>query len=414
MNRVPPHDLQAEAAVLGTVLVSPRVVDEVAVHLTPADFYRPAHQATYAAMLKLRSAGEPIDIVSVASEADAGLVGVDDLMQIQATVGSIGAVQRHVRTVIDHALRRQALLVAADIAEAAYGGRDVDELIRVAQGRTQDLIRPTPDVPPTDLADLADFLDRPREEIPGGEWAVPGLLRRTWRALFVAGEGVGKTTMLRQLAILAAQGVHPFAFSAIPPVRTLMVDTENPAEVIDHQSNLIVPHLHELHRGWCWLWSRPQGIDIRSRSGRAELEAAVAHVRPSLVCIGPVYKIYRQQASENYELVAMEVQQVLDDLRTRYQFALVLEHHAPGASAGSRRELKPKGSAVWLAWPEFGITLKPIDVSDGKVQSLELARYRFDRIPAAWPKKLTRGTKWPWEGVWDNGTFTDDDQGGPF
>lgn len=408
--RETPSDIDAEVAVLGAVLVSPRVLDDVGTHLTPSDFYRPAHQEAFAAMLRLRSEGAPIDVVSVAGavRASGGSCSPEDLMSIQTAVASIGAASRHSRTIVDHALRRQAIAVASEIASAAYGTSDVDALIRTAGDLVASLVRPTPDHPPGDLIDLRGFIGRERETIPGGEWAVPGLLRRTWRAMFVAAEGVGKTTVMRQLAILTARGVHPFAFTSIPPVRTLMVDCENPAEVIDHQVGLILPNLHELEPGWCWLWSRPQGIDLRSRSSRAELEAAIAFVQPSLVCLGPVYKTYRQQASENYELVAMEVQQVLDDLRTRYQFALVLEHHAPGSSGMSKRELKPKGSAVWMAWPEFGITLKPGEVRNGAVQELELRRYRYDRIPSSWPQKLTRGPKWPWEGVWDNATFTDD------
>ena len=48
---------------------------------------------------------------------------------------------------------------------------------------------------------------------------------------------------------------------------------------------------------------------------------------------------------------------MLDDLRTRFGFALVLEHHAP-KPRGGRRDLLPFGSQRWLARPELGIRLK--------------------------------------------------------
>lgn len=400
----PPADLDAEAAVLGAVLVSPRVLDDVSPFLTASDFQRPQHQWIYDAMLTLRSQGQPIDPITVAGAvAD---VSPSDVYELQSAIGSIGASVRHAHTVVDHALRRQALAVAADITAAANDSTDVDALIALARLRVSDLVRPTPDQPPADLSDLVAFLERPKEEIPGGEWAIPGVLRRTWRAVFVGGEGSGKSTLLRQLAVLPARGVHPFVFTDIPPIRTLMVDCENPAEVIDHQAGLVLPRLHELERGQCWLLSRPQGIDVRSRASRAELEAAIAHCRPSLVCMGPIYKMFRTASGENYEAAAAEVQNVLDDLRIRYQFALVLEAHQPGASgADNKRAPRPGGSALWLRWSEFGITLKVKEVVDGRVSILDVARFRFDRIPATWPNQLVRGQEFPWEGRYPDGTF---------
>lgn len=411
-ERTPPCDLHAEAAVLGAILVSPGVLDQVSPFLADYDFYRRQHQVAYRAMLRLRALGQPIDLVSVAAEADAtdvlhGTVTVDELFDIQASLGSIGGAVRHARTVVDHALRRQAIGVASDIASAAYENADVDALIALANGRVSDLIRPVPDQPPADLSDLTAFLTRPKQEIPGGEWAIPGVLRRTWRAVFVGGEGSGKSTLLRQLAVLPARGLHPFVFTAIPKIRTLMVDCENPSEVVEHQVSLVLPKLHELEPGQCWLWSRPQGIDVRARSSRAELEAAIAHVRPALVCMGPIYKMFRTASGENYEAAAAEVQNVLDDLRMRYQFALVLEAHQPGASgADNKRAPRPGGSALWLRWSEFGVTLKVKEVEHGKVQVLDVGRFRYDRIPATWPTQLVRGMDWPWEGRYPDGTFT--------
>lgn len=45
MTRAPAHDLAAEQAVIGAVLIAPPVIAELAGLLTPADFYRPAHTA---------------------------------------------------------------------------------------------------------------------------------------------------------------------------------------------------------------------------------------------------------------------------------------------------------------------------------------------------------------------------------
>ncbi|HEY7606216.1 MAG TPA: DnaB-like helicase N-terminal domain-containing protein, partial [Actinomycetes bacterium] len=49
----PPHNLEAEEAVLGAVLASGRLLPEVTALLEEADFYRPAHRAIWRAMLRL-------------------------------------------------------------------------------------------------------------------------------------------------------------------------------------------------------------------------------------------------------------------------------------------------------------------------------------------------------------------------
>ena len=106
----------------------------------------------------------------------------------------------------------------------------------------------------------------------------------------------------------------------------------------------------------------------------------------------------RRRPGESYEDAAEGVQQVLDDLRTRFGFALVLEHHAPKGE-GSSREMAPFGSQRWLAWPELGLGLR--SEKDG---SLRVERFRGDRMASSWPDKLERGgNAWPFVGVWRQG-----------
>ena len=109
---------------------------------------------------------------------------------------------------------------------------------------------------------------------------------------------------------------------------------------------------------------------------------------PQLVVAGPVYKLGRRRQGESYEDAAEGVQQVLDDLRTRFGFALVLEHHAPKGEHGSR-ELAPFGSQRWLAWPELGLGLQPY-VERDSTRGLRVQRFRGDRMASAWPDRLVR------------------------
>jgi replicative DNA helicase len=70
LDQEPPHNLDAEQAVLGAVLAAGRLLVEVAAQLEEADFYRPAHRAIWRAILTLADRGQPTDPVTVLGELD--------------------------------------------------------------------------------------------------------------------------------------------------------------------------------------------------------------------------------------------------------------------------------------------------------------------------------------------------------
>ncbi|HEY5335714.1 MAG TPA: DnaB-like helicase N-terminal domain-containing protein, partial [Mycobacteriales bacterium] len=65
-ERTPPQDLNAEQSVLGGMLLSRDAIADVVEVLRPGDFYRPAHQLVYDAVLDLYGRGDPVDGVTVA------------------------------------------------------------------------------------------------------------------------------------------------------------------------------------------------------------------------------------------------------------------------------------------------------------------------------------------------------------
>jgi replicative DNA helicase len=67
-ERTPPQDLIAEQSVLGGMLLSKDAIADVLEILRERDFYRPAHELIYDAVLDLYGRGEPADAVTVAAE----------------------------------------------------------------------------------------------------------------------------------------------------------------------------------------------------------------------------------------------------------------------------------------------------------------------------------------------------------
>lgn len=232
-------------------------------------------------------------------------------------------------------------------------------------------------------------------------WLIPGVLEEQERVMIVAAEGVGKTMLARQVAICCAAGVHPFTYSRIDPVRTLLVDLENPERIIRRTARRIVESVKE---NWpdrpaeeARLWIKPDGVDVLKPADRARLEAVVEESRPKLLVLGPLYKAFVDPGGRSAEAVAIEVATYLDHLRATYGVALWLEHHAPLGNALSGRDLRPMGSAVWMRWPEFGYALAP-DPAAARPE-YQVKQWRGPRDMREWPARLRRGTVLPFEQV---------------
>lgn len=69
-DRVPPHDLQAEAAILSTMLLDPQRCAEVIPQIDPADFYSDANQKVFEGMAAVWESGRPLDILTLRSHLE--------------------------------------------------------------------------------------------------------------------------------------------------------------------------------------------------------------------------------------------------------------------------------------------------------------------------------------------------------
>src|SRR5665213_3594631 len=63
--KIPPQNLEAEQTVLGSILIDKNAIYRVADLLTPQDFYSPAHEKIYDAVLTLNGKGQPVDVMTI-------------------------------------------------------------------------------------------------------------------------------------------------------------------------------------------------------------------------------------------------------------------------------------------------------------------------------------------------------------
>ncbi len=140
---VPPHNEEAEASVLGAILLTEQALDGVLleVGLRPEDFYRPRHQLIFRAMIRLKEKAEPdaVDALTVTEDLRrAGELekagGEAFLHSLPTVVPAVGAVLDYARIVKDHALLRSLLSATRDIQEDVLAHRgEPRELIERAE-----------------------------------------------------------------------------------------------------------------------------------------------------------------------------------------------------------------------------------------------------------------------------------------
>src|SRR5919197_2579396 len=140
---VPPHNEEAEASVLGAILLPEQALDGVLleVGLRPDHFYRPRHQLIFGSMIRLKEKAEPeaVDALTVCDDLrragqleEAG--GEAYVHSLPTVVPAVGAVMHYARIVHDHALLRNLLSTTRDIQGQVLAHRgEPRELIERAE-----------------------------------------------------------------------------------------------------------------------------------------------------------------------------------------------------------------------------------------------------------------------------------------
>jgi replicative DNA helicase len=137
--RIPPNDQEAEQALLGSIMISPKSIGEIADFLRSEDFYSLRHHKIYGAMLDLSDAGQPIDIVSVSSQLkDKGLAestgGSSYIAELAGKVPSASNIKHYAELVYKKSALRNLISSADQISELGYHeNEDVTDVLDRAQ-----------------------------------------------------------------------------------------------------------------------------------------------------------------------------------------------------------------------------------------------------------------------------------------
>ena len=389
-----PRDDDAERAVLAAMLTNRRAIDDATGQLIPADFYRPSHELIYDAILNLTAKAEPVDTITVADHlnntGNLTLIGGRSALHDLANNAPYGDIGYHIDIIRDRAQRRAYINAGIRIITAA--NTPTTDPHDIAHTLTDELNNATAARTTAPIGTPIDLFLATNEDDDAPCWLSPGFLERQDRLIVTAGEGTGKSTLLRQWAVQLATGIHPFTLAPTPPIRVVLLDLENSERQIRRKLRPLAHQAHGLNPDNLIVVSRPEGIDLTTPTDRAWLDTLLDQTRPDVLIGGPIYKM--AGGNPNDEVDAKPAAMALDRARTRYDCALVLEAHQKKSPDGkeSTRAKEPFGWSGWMRWPEFGIHL---------AKGGDITHWRGMRDERDFPQMLSRGGVWPWSPVMD-------------
>jgi hypothetical protein len=392
----PIRNVVAEKQVLGSLMLQPALADRVFAAVSPDEFHHPAHAHLAGELQRRHLTGEPMHPAAILTAAMAdgtiGKIGGGNyLHELVGTVEVPASAPLLAQDVHRHATRRGLVEIGTRLIQRAENA-ECEPLAVTSEAQAQ-----LADVAETELVTgnitvptLAEFL---AEDDGEEDWVIPGLLAREDRLILTGAEGLGKMMLLRQIAVCAAAGLDPFNHHPIPPRTVLLVDLENPAQIMRQTIGRMVATaktrygVHDV-ADRVFVERRPEGLNLGDPANVAWLMKRVTLTNPDILIIGPVYKLMNDNPNDEQTARACTV--ALDLIRTHGRCALLLEAHAGhGNSAMTDRPIRPTGSSLWLRWPEFGYGLRRAKTDDAQeFHRVEFLPWRGARGERNWPREL--------------------------
>ena len=239
--KVYPHNLDAERAVLGGVMIEPDALMRLEKVVASGDFYREAHRKIYVAILELRRTGQPLDLVTLSDRLGRKkqleeVGGMAYLSSLPDAVPVTTNIVTYAQTIREKAILRRLLEVSGEISERVLtGGEDCADLLTFADKGLRSVLKLAEDSAAGSsllsasqqlehLARYHELADQARRRGENGllvetPWpALNKLFGGGWRGgrrpyIIAAQEKVGKTqVMLKAVLYAAERGVRGLIF----------------------------------------------------------------------------------------------------------------------------------------------------------------------------------------------------------
>ena len=223
LGKVPPNDIEAEQAIIGSMLTDRDAVISAIEVLKPQDFYREDNKTIYEAILNLYSRSEPVDIITVRAELESmgkldNVGGLEYLAELPEKVPTTANASKYIKIVEEKSTLRNLIKTANEIIELGYNPtEDVDDIMEgaekkifnIMQDKEQKSYSPLKDVLVESFTKLEELYNR-KQHITGVPSGFTDLDYRTAGfhgselILIAARPAMGKTAFALNIASNAA------------------------------------------------------------------------------------------------------------------------------------------------------------------------------------------------------------------
>jgi len=223
LGKVPPNDIEAEQAIIGSMLTDKDAVISAIEVLKPNDFYREDNKTIYEAILNLYSRSEPVDIITVRAELESmgkldNVGGLEYLAELPEKVPTTANASKYIKIVEEKSTLRNLIKTANEIIELGYNPtEDVDDIMEgaekkifnIMQDKEQKSYSPLKDVLVESFTKLEELYNR-KQHITGVPSGFTDLDYRTAGfhgselILIAARPAMGKTAFALNIASNAA------------------------------------------------------------------------------------------------------------------------------------------------------------------------------------------------------------------
>ena len=244
LAKIPPHDIDAEQAVLGSMLTDKDAVNAAIETLKEDAFYREDNRAIYQAIINLYSKSEPIDIITLKDELESmdkfeQVGGYEYLASLPDKVPTTANVQKYIKIVEEKAILRKLIKTANEIIELGYDpAEDVEDIMDNAEKKIFDIMQsknqkgytPIKDVLVESFTKLEELYNRKQHitGVPTGfvelDYKTAGL-HGSELILVAARPAMGKTAFALNIATNAAlRGNAPVAIFSLEMSKDQLVN----------------------------------------------------------------------------------------------------------------------------------------------------------------------------------------------
>ena len=223
ISRIPPHSVESEQSILGSIILDKDAIITVAETINPSDFYKEAHKIIYESMLNLNSNNEPIDLITLIEELRKeghldNVGGISYLTSLSTIVPTTSDVKYYANIVKEKSVMRQLIKASNEIINLGYdASTDVQEILDKAEKNIFDISqeKASDDIQPINvvLQDTLDMIERlctEKSDVTGITTGFADLnkkingLQRTDLILLAARPAMGKTAFSLNLVQNAA------------------------------------------------------------------------------------------------------------------------------------------------------------------------------------------------------------------